>query len=88
MIESARTTLGGIKKNLNHQKCPNKAGGMKKNPKDPKTIFEQKKKTKLDAQPNEENKNKKRELKPNTGGHDKPFWKDNSKDKRSGNKHK
>jgi len=47
-----------------------------------------KKKTKLDAQPNEENKNKKRELKPNTGGHDKPFWKDNSKDKRSGNKHK
>jgi hypothetical protein len=33
-------------------------------------------------------KNKEKEPKPNTGGHDRPFWKENSKDKRSGNKHK
>jgi len=66
---------------------------MKKNPKDPKKNEQKnnnkkKIKKKWDAQPNEENKNKEREPKPNTKGHDRPFWKNNSKDKRSGNKHK
>jgi len=38
MIESAQVTLGGIKEILNHQRYPNKDGGMKKNPKDPKIL--------------------------------------------------
>jgi hypothetical protein len=39
------------------------------------------------AQPNKMKKNKEKEPKPDTGGHDRLFWKNNSKDKRSGNKH-
>jgi hypothetical protein len=53
---------------------------MKKNPKDPKNLSIQKKKTiKWCSKPNEENKNKEKE--PNIGGHDKPFWKDIPKTK-------
>jgi hypothetical protein len=33
-------------------------------------------------------KKKEKEPKPNTRGHDRSLWKHNSKDKRSGNKHK
>jgi hypothetical protein len=33
-------------------------------------------------------KNKKKEPRLNTGGHDRPFWKNNSKEKRLGNKHR
>ena len=68
MIESARTTLGGIKKILNHQKCPNKAGGMKKNPKDPKTIFEQKKKPNQMLNQMKKTKTKKESSSPTPGG--------------------
>jgi len=33
-------------------------------------------------------KTKKESPSPTLGGHDRPFWKNNSKDKRSGNKRK
>jgi hypothetical protein len=42
MIESAQTTLGGIKEDSQSSSAQTKLGGMKKNPKDRKTI-EQKK---------------------------------------------
>jgi len=61
---------------------------MKKNPKDPKILSIKKKLIWCCSKPNEVNKNKEKEPKPNTREHDRPFWKDNSKDKRSGNKHK
>jgi hypothetical protein len=53
---------------------------MKKNPKDPK-LLSIKKNQYDDARPNEENKNKVKEPKPNTGGHYRPSWKDIPKTK-------
>jgi len=61
---------------------------MKKKPKGPKNWASHKNNWYDDAQPSEERKNKEKEPKLNIGGHDRLFWKDNSKDKRSGNKHK
>ena len=51
---------------------------MKKNP---KYLSFKKKNQYDDARPNEENKNKEKDLKPNTGGHDRPFWEDFPKTK-------
>jgi hypothetical protein len=66
---------------------PKQNWGHEENPNGPK-ILSIKKNQYDDARPNKENKNKEKELKPNTRGYDRPFWKDNLKDKRSINKHK
>jgi ribosome assembly protein YihI (activator of Der GTPase) len=49
---------------------------MKKNPKDPKILSKKKNPIQWCSKSNEENKNKEKEPKPNTGGHDRSFWKE------------
>ena len=79
MIKSVQTTLGGMKENSQSLKVPKQSWGHEEKSKGSKNFEHAKKKKKpiqWCSKPNEENKNKKKEPKLNTGGHDKPFWKD------------
>ena len=81
-IGSSQATLGGHKRKFSIIKVPKQNWvGMKKNPKDPKILSIKKKPIQWCSKPNGENKNKEKEPKPNTRGHNRPFWKDIPKTK-------
>jgi len=60
---------------------PKQSWGHEEKSKGSKTSEHKKKNQYDDARPNEENKNKVKEPKPNTGGHYRPSWKDIPKTK-------
>jgi hypothetical protein len=82
MIESAQTTLEGIKENSQSSKVPKQSLEAWRKIQRIQKFWAKKKNQYNDAQNQmKNNKNKGKEPKPNNRGHDRPFWKDIPKTK-------